>query len=78
MNLKSDFVDGPVTVVVMSSLPVSGVHLLLGNNLVGDKVEMNPLVTANPCLDQIDPIEIKILELYSGCAVTSAMAKKLF
>ena len=36
---------------------------------------VNPLVTANP-LDQIDPIEIEIPELYPGCAVTRAMAKK--
>ena len=61
VNLKSDFVNGPVTVGVMHSLPVSGVHLLLGNDFAGDKVVVNPLVTANPSLDQIDPIEIKIL-----------------
>ena len=76
VNLKSDFVNGPVTVGVMHSLPVTGVHLLLGNDLAGDKVVVNPLVTANPSLDQIDPIEIEIPELYPGCAVTRAMAKK--
>ena len=54
VNLKSDFVSGPVTVGVMHSLPVSGVHFLLGNNLAG--VVVNPLVTANPSLDQIDSI----------------------
>jgi hypothetical protein len=76
VNLKSDFVNGPVTVGVMHSLPVTGVHLLLGNDLAGDKVVVNPLVTANPSLDQIDPIENEIPELYPGCAVTRAMAKK--
>ena len=76
VNLKSDFVNGPVTVGVMHSLPVSGVHLLLGNDLAGDKVVVNQLVTANPSLDQIDPTEIKISELYPVCAVTRAMAKK--
>ena len=78
MNLKSDFVNGPVTVGVMHSLPVSGVHLLLGNDLAGDKVVVNPLVTANLCLDQIDPTEIEIYELYPGCAIIRAMAQKLF
>ena len=34
VNLKTDFVNGPVTVGVMHFLPVSGVHLLLGNDLV--------------------------------------------
>ena len=57
VNLKSDFVNGPLTVRVMHSLSVSGVHLLLGNDFAGDMVEVNPLVTANPCLDQIDPID---------------------
>ena len=47
----------------MYSLPVTGVHLLLDNDLAGDKVVVNPLVTANPCLDQIDPLEIEISEL---------------
>ena len=68
VNLKRDFVKGPVTVGVLHSLPVCGVHLLLGNDLSGNKVVVNPLVTANPFLDQIDPIEIP--EWYPGCAVT--------
>ena len=38
------------------------------------KIMVNPLATANPCLDQVDPIEIP--ELYPGCAITRAMAKK--
>ena len=74
VNLKSDFVNGPVTVGVTHSLLVSGVHFFLGNDLAGDKVVVNPLVTANPSLDHIDPIEIP--ELYPGCVVTIAMAKK--
>ena len=65
VNLKSDFVN--MTVEVMHSLPVTGVHLLLG----GDKAVVNPLVTANPCLDQMDPIEIP--EYYPDCEVTTAM-----
>ena len=75
-ELKSNFVNGPVTIGVMSSLPVSGVHLLLGNDLAGDKIVVNPLVTANPSLDQIDPIEIEIPNLYQGCADSRDMAKK--
>ena len=60
----------------MHSFPVNGVQFLLGNDLAGDKVVVNPLVTANPSLDQIDPFEIP--ELYPGCAVTRALAKKFF
>ena len=76
VNLKSDFVNGSVTIGVMHSLPFTGVDFLLGNNLAGDKVVINPLVTATPSLDQIDQIESEIPELYPSCAVTRAMAEK--
>ena len=43
--LSSNLVSGPVTLGVRPSLPFDGVHLLLGNDLAGDKVVINPLVT---------------------------------
>ena len=53
------------------------VHLLLGNDLAGDKVVVNPLVTDTPNIGQRDdPIEQEIPDLYPSCAVTRAMAKK--
>ena len=52
-------------------LPFKGVHLLLGNDLAGDKVVVNPLLTSTPCVDQPpDPIEQEIPDLYPSCAVT--------
>ena len=51
--------------------------LLLGNDLAGDKVVVNPLLTIIPCIDQpLDPIEQEIPDLYPSCAITRAMAKK--
>ena len=51
--------------------------MLLGNDLAGDKVVVNPLLTNTPCEDQLpDPIEQEIPDLYPSCAVTRAMAKK--
>ena len=77
IQLRSDLVTGPVAVGVRPSLPFPGVHLLLGNDLAGDKVVVNPLVTDTPSLDQTpDPIEQEIPDLYPSCAVTRAMAKK--
>ena len=68
VNLSSDLVTG---------LVVIGVHLLLGNDLAGDKVVVNPLVTDTPNIGQTDdPIEPEIPDLYPSCAVTRAMAKK--
>ena len=52
--------------------------MLLGNDLAGDKVAVNPLVTDTPCMDQSsDPIEQELPDLYPSCAVTRAMAKKV-
>ena len=75
--LSSDLVTGPVAVGIRPYLPFKGVHLLLGNDLAGDKVVANPLLTSTPCVDQPpDPIEQEIPDLYPSCAVTRAMAKK--
>ena len=68
---------GLVAVGIRPSLSFKGVHLLLGNDLAGDKVVVNPLLTNIPCIDQPpDPIEQEIPDLYPSCAVTRAMAKK--
>ena len=75
--LSSDLVTGLVAVGIRPSLPFKGVHLLLGNDLAGDKVVVNSLLTNIPCIDQPpDPIEQEIPDLYPSCAVTRAMAKK--
>ena len=66
-----------MAVGIRPSLPFKGIHLLLGNDLAGDKVVVNPLLTSTPCVDQPpDPIEEEIPDLYPSCAVTRAMAKK--
>ena len=66
-----------MAVGIRPSLPFKGVHLLLGNDLAGDKVVVNPLLTNIPCIDQTpDPIEQEIPDLYPSCVVTRAMAKK--
>ena len=75
--LSSDLVTGLVAVCIRLSLPFKGVHLLLGNDLAGDKVVLNPLLTTIPCIDQPpDPIKREIPGLYPLCTVTRAMAKK--
>ena len=47
--LSSGLVTGLVAVGIRPSLPFKGVHLLLGNDLAGDKVVVNPLLTSTPC-----------------------------
>ena len=73
IHLSSRLVSGPVTVGVRSSLPHEGIQLILGNDLVGDKVIVDPILTARPCADSpVDPTEKEIPGLYSACAVTDA------
>ena len=65
MYLSSDLVTGLVAVGIRPSLPFKGVHLLLGNDLAGDKVVVIPLLTNKSCIDQPpDPIEQEIPDLY--------------
>ena len=62
---------------ILNLLLFKGVHLLLGNDLAGDKVVVNPLVTDTSNIGQTDdPIEQEIPDLYPSCTVTRAMAKK--
>ena len=73
--MSSDLVSGLVAVGIRPSLPFKGVHLLLCNDLAGDKVVVDPLLTSTPCIDQPpDPIEQEIPD--PSCAVTRAMANK--
>ena len=75
--LSSDLVTGLVAVSIRPYLHFKGVHLLLGYDLAGDKVVVNPLLTNISCIDKPpDPIEQEIPDLYPSCAVTRAMVKK--
>ena len=54
-----------MAVDIRPSLPFKGFHLLLGNDLAGDKVVVDPLLTSTTYVDQPpDPIEQEIPDLY--------------
>jgi len=64
-----------VIVGVCPDLPVKGVSLLLGNDLAGDKVMVNPCVSSLP--NVCNDTEMQDTPgLYPACAVTHAMTKK--
>ena len=66
-----------MVVGIRQTLPFKGVDLLFGNDLAGDKVLVNSLVTDTPCMDQSpDPIEQELPDFCPSCAVTRAMANK--
>jgi len=72
--LKSDLVSGSVTVGVRPTVPVEGVSLLLGNDLAGDKVVANPIVSNELCVQE-DSQEQEDPDVFLSCAVTRAMSK---
>ena len=74
--LSSDFASGHVVVGILPSLPFDSVHLLLGNDLAGSKVEVNRLVTDKPSVDpNTDSIEQEIPGLFPSCAITRSMTQ---
>ncbi|PIK43915.1 hypothetical protein BSL78_19245 [Apostichopus japonicus] len=56
----------------MSELPIKGVSMMLGNDLQGDKVLPNPIVTYTP--SNVSSHEED--EIYPACVMTRAMSKK--
>ena len=67
----------PVAVDIRQTLPFKGVHLLLGNDVAGDEVVVNPRVTDMLCIDQSpDPIEQELPHFNPSCAAPRAMSTK--
>jgi hypothetical protein len=52
LKLQSDLVTGDVSLGIIESLHFDGIHLILGNDLAGDKVKANPILTNKQCLSQ--------------------------
>lgn len=69
--------SGDVSLGIIDCLPFDGIHLILGNDLAGDKVTVNPILSDKPCITQSpDVVEQVIPDLYPQCAVTRAMEKQ--
>uniref|UniRef100_A0A8C1RHP2 Gypsy retrotransposon integrase-like protein 1 n=1 Tax=Cyprinus carpio TaxID=7962 RepID=A0A8C1RHP2_CYPCA len=78
IELQSDLVQGEVVIAVRHSLPVDGVHLLLGNNLAGERVwrDVPPpvVVKSVPSIPSGADSSLQSLpEVFPACAVTRAM-----
>ena len=54
--LSSDLVTGPVAVGIRPSLPFKGIHLLLGNDLAGDKAKKAKLYDGMQDINLIDTL----------------------
>jgi len=69
IHLTSQLVCSPVMVGVRPSLPVPGIALLLGNDLAGDKVMVDPCVSRNPQLNSVQEV---VPSVFPSCAVMRA------
>ena len=65
-------ITGPVVVGVRPSLPVRKVSLILGNDLAGGKVVVNPHVSSLPCGETKEKEVEEFPGLFSAYAVTRA------
>ena len=72
--INSDIVTGMVTVGIRPTLPIKGISLILGNDLVGGKVMPDLQLVEDPEPNQDE----KSLEtsIFPACVVTRAAAKK--
>lgn len=68
VNLKSDLVEGEVTLEGRPSSPVNGVSVILGNNLTGRQVWRDvvppPVVSFTPLKEQTDELVREFPEVF--------------
>ncbi|KAL5021229.1 hypothetical protein ScPMuIL_000384 [Solemya velum] len=75
---KLNLVTGPVTIGVRPELPIEGVSLILGNDLAGEKVRVDPLVSSIPDkTGDAETIQQEFPGIFPSCAVTRSMSKKV-
>ena len=73
VNLRSSLVSGSVQLGVRKELPIKGVEILLGNDLAGDRVHVEPIVSDQPSIEDTEDLDI---DIFPSCAVTRAMSRK--
>lgn len=66
--LESSLVKGLVVIGVRSKLPVEGASFILGNDLAGGKIILNPEVITGPLTEQSDELQKKVSQrLFRVC-----------
>ena len=72
---KSNLVSGFVMVGVRPTLPLSGVEFILGNDLAGSKVDVQPELQV---IDKPEPQGLSVAEtttVFPSCEVTRAVVQ---
>ncbi|XP_068237201.1 uncharacterized protein [Palaemon carinicauda] len=74
VKLETPLISGFVKIALVREIPVSGVELILGNDLCGNKVfgSSNPILTEKPSnSSSITEVECTFPNIFPACAVTT-------
>ena len=77
MNIKSSLINGNIVIGMRPSLPVEGISLILGNDLAGEKVMVDPRVVEKPSDDEkTERLAEKFPGIFPASVVTRSMKAK--
>ena len=77
VNIKSSLINGNIVIGMRPSLPVEGISLILGNDLAGEKVMVDPRVVEKPRDDEeTERLAEKFPGLFPASVVTRSMKAK--
>ena len=77
VNIKSILINGNIVIGMRPSLPVEGISLILGNDLAGEKVMVDPRVVEKPRDDEkTERLAEKFSGIFPASVVTRSMKAK--
>ena len=77
VNIKSSLINGNIVIGMRPSLPVEGISLILGNDLAGEKVMVDPRVVEKPRDDEkTEGLAEKFPGIFPASVVTRSMKAK--
>ena len=76
VNIKSSLINGNIVIGMRPSLPVEGISLILGNDLAGEKVIVDPRVVEKPRDKKTERLAEKFPGIFPASVVTHSMKAK--
>ena len=77
VNIKSSLINGNIVIGMRPSLPVEGISLILGNDLAGEKVMVDPRVVEKPRdHEETEKLAEKFPGIFPASVVTRSMKAK--
>ena len=77
VNIKSSLINGNIIIGMRPALPVEGISLILGNDLAGEKVMVDPRVVEKPRdNEKTEKLAEKFPGIFSASVVTCSMKAK--